>query len=336
MGKIFRKAAPVFGLLFLAPLVGEYLLGNVTVRLLPSIPFLVPMYGGGALLIREIVRRTGRGWPTILLLAAAYGVIEAGIVDQSLFNPTFESHDFQATTFVPALGISVGSSFGFIVGHVVWSIGIPIVIVEHLTPARRRTPWLGWTGLALTVLLYLFGCRIIFTDLRDSEGFMASPGQFTGAAVTAVVLVGAAFLVRRPRPATGPGRVPRPWLTGVLAFVVSSVFVAGPETWVGFAFGVALVIAAAVVISAAARRAHWTDRHVTALACGALFTYGWLGFVLTSMVEPDDPVRWLGNLGFLAGAAALVVWCALSRRARTSPPPATAEHPTAAPPRPRA
>jgi hypothetical protein len=32
---------------------------------------LAPMSGGGALLIREVARRAGRGWPTVLLLAAA-------------------------------------------------------------------------------------------------------------------------------------------------------------------------------------------------------------------------------------------------------------------------
>src|ERR1051326_3441571 len=61
-------------LFFLAPLVGEFLLGNTPITSLPSVLLLAPMYGGGALLIREIARRTGRGWPTMVLLAAAYGL----------------------------------------------------------------------------------------------------------------------------------------------------------------------------------------------------------------------------------------------------------------------
>jgi hypothetical protein len=81
------------GLAFLSPLVGEYLLGNISIRDLVAVPFLVPMYGGGALLIRELARRTGRGWPTILVLGLAYGVIEPGVFDGSLFNPSFEGMD---------------------------------------------------------------------------------------------------------------------------------------------------------------------------------------------------------------------------------------------------
>jgi hypothetical protein len=85
-----KRAAPVLALLLLAPWVGEFLLGNISVRRLPALLILALLYGCGALLIREVTRRTGRGWPTILLLGAAYGVIEAGVVDQAMFNPTFE------------------------------------------------------------------------------------------------------------------------------------------------------------------------------------------------------------------------------------------------------
>jgi hypothetical protein len=84
----------VLGLAFLAPLIGEYLLGNLSVRDLGALPLLALMYGGGALLIREVTRRAARGWGTVLVLGAAYGLVEAGIFDGSLFNPSFEGMDF--------------------------------------------------------------------------------------------------------------------------------------------------------------------------------------------------------------------------------------------------
>jgi hypothetical protein len=90
-----KRAAPVLALLLLAPWVGEFLLGNIFVRRLPGLLILVLLYGCGALLIREVTLRTGRRWPTILLLGAAYGVAEAGIVDQAIFNPSFEGWEFQ-------------------------------------------------------------------------------------------------------------------------------------------------------------------------------------------------------------------------------------------------
>lgn len=308
------------GLLVLAPLVGEYLLGNLSIRILPALPFLVPMYGGGALLIREVVRRTGFGWPAILLLGAAYGVIEAGLADQSLFNPSFGDHDFQAVTPVPALGISAANSMSFVLGHAVWSIGVPIALVEHLTPDRRTTPWLGPVGLAVTVVAYGWGLRIIFSDLYETEGFLATPAQLTGAATVAALLVLAAFLTRRPRARVGAvagdaGRPPRPWLVAAGGFVVSGVFVARPETWGGVGFGLALLPLAALTVSTLARRPQWTQAHRVALAGGVLLTYAWLGFVLTALLEPGDPVRWWGNALFAAAAVALLAWCRRVTRA---------------------
>ena len=40
-------------------------------------------------------------------------------------------------------------------------------------------------------------------------------------------------------------------------------------------------------------------RHRFALAAAALLTYAWSGFVLTALLEPDDPVRWIGNVSSL-------------------------------------
>lgn len=316
---------PAIGLFLLAPWVGEYLLGNVPGQAILLLPFLAPLYGGGALLIREIARRTGHGWPTILILGAAYGVIEAGLVDQSLFNPTFGGHDFQAVTPVPALGISANNTLSFVIGHAVWSIGIPIAIVEMLTRGRRttprsHTPWLGTFGLTVTVLLYLLGCWIIFDDLRTSEDFMASPAQLAGAATVAVALIVTAFLVpRRPVPALAPTRVPKPWALGVGAFLYSGIFFARPENWYGVAMAVVMVPVAAVAIRRWSRQERWTGRHRFALVAGTLPTYAWGGFVLTMLFDPDDHVRYLFNGVFAILAILLLVWA--GRRVRRGVPP---------------
>ena len=171
-----KRAAPVLALLLLAPWVGEFLLGNISVRQLPALLILALLYGCGALLIREVTRRTSRGWPTILLLGAAYGVIEAGIVDQSMFNPSFEGWDFQALTPLPGLGISAWYAWAFVIGHSVWSIAIPIALVELLFPDRGRTPWLGRVGLALTAVGYLAGCVVVWRYVYGSERVPRIPG----------------------------------------------------------------------------------------------------------------------------------------------------------------
>src|SRR5215831_12972820 len=87
---------PCAVLFFLAPLVGEVLAGSTPLDILGSpASFLTLLlleallYGSGAVLIREIARRTGRGWPAILGLGLAYGVLEEGLITQSFFNPDF-------------------------------------------------------------------------------------------------------------------------------------------------------------------------------------------------------------------------------------------------------
>jgi hypothetical protein len=84
-----RSVLAAVTLFFVAPLVTEFLLGDFPVTWLPLLIMLAPMYGGGALLIRELTRRSGRGWPTILLLGVAYAIIEEAFTTQSLFNPHY-------------------------------------------------------------------------------------------------------------------------------------------------------------------------------------------------------------------------------------------------------
>lgn len=275
--------------------------------LLIALPFLVPLYGGGALLIREVARRTGRGWPTILLLGSAYGVIEAGLVDQSLFNPSYESYDFQAITPIPVLGISAWSAITFVIGHAVWSISVPIAIVEMLTPARRTTPWLGKVGLATTIVLYLLGCYIIFDDVYASEKFLASPAQRIGAVITALALIIIAFAIKTRPVAHSARSVPKPWLLGVGTFVVASVYSARPENWFGMALAIVLLSIASLLVAHWSRQQGWTIRHQFSLVAGALLTYAWLGFVLTSLVRPDDTMAWIGNVAFALVAVLLLL-----------------------------
>jgi hypothetical protein len=90
------RLAPVVGLLVLPPIAVEYLSGYQVFNplvLLGYLALFAPLYGTVAVLIRELTRRTGRGWPTILLLGAAFGLIQAGLIDQSLFNPGYLDND---------------------------------------------------------------------------------------------------------------------------------------------------------------------------------------------------------------------------------------------------
>lgn len=71
-----QRSSPILSLVVLAPLIGEFLVGDFPVGQIYLICFVLPLYGFGALLIREVARRTGRGWPAMVSLAYVYGVLE--------------------------------------------------------------------------------------------------------------------------------------------------------------------------------------------------------------------------------------------------------------------
>ena len=83
-------------LIFLAPFVGEGLSTSTPVIAWIDplvIILLVFLYGFGALITRELMIRWGKGsegWLTLLLLGAAYGIIEEGLFLMSFFNPYWE------------------------------------------------------------------------------------------------------------------------------------------------------------------------------------------------------------------------------------------------------
>ncbi len=303
-GTVWWRVAPALGLFFLAPLVGEYLLGNVPFSAIAGVFILAPMYGGGALLVREVARRGGRGWPTILVLALAYGVLQPSLIDHSMFYPpVLKGLDFREAAFIPALGISAAGAVAFPLGHAIWSIGVPIALVETFVPDRRTTPWLGRFGLTATGIVFLLGSALIFSDSLQT---LPTAPQTVGAAAVVVALVCVAFLIGRGARPKIDRRAPNPWLVGVVAFVASSLFFAKSETWPSLTFGLLLLAVMRVVITRWSRRAGWGAAHRLWLVGGALLTYAWGGFVLTELYGRTGAIDRIGNVVLALAAVALL------------------------------
>lgn len=299
------------GLFLLAPLMGEFLLGNMAIDALPALIILAPLYGGGAVLIREVTRRAGRGWPTMVLLALAYAVFEEGLVTQSVFNPDHAGADLLRVTYVPALGIGVWWTLFVLTLHAIWSICVPIAIVESYVPDRSSLPWLGNLGLGIVVLL-AFGAAATSYGTSIAFPFMASIGQLLGTIAVIAALIAAAFLLTgRWRPCRG-GVAPNPWLVGAFAFGASSIFMLA-TMMIDRLSGSVVVFIYQIVYGATlgalltwSRRADWRQMHVLALAGGALLTYAWHAFPQWPVIGSAGQVDLIGNVVVALGALALL------------------------------
>ncbi len=312
-----RRVLPAIGLFLIAPLVAEFLLGDLPINLLGTLVILAPMYGGGALLIREVVRRSGRGWASILTLALAYAILEEAFLTETLFNPNYlglNLHLLQPA-FIPALGIGAWWTVFVLTLHTVWSISVSIGLTEALVPERATTPWLGSFGLAVVAALFALAAVASgrYAIQSDKMHFVASAPQFTWAAVLCAGVIVMAFLLPRPRPASASGWVPNPWLIGLGALAAGSFFLVVPKAWGWRAVGIYLVldIVAIVGFGRWSRRMGWDGRHRLALAGGAALAYAWHAFVQNPAAGQGGRVDRIGNAVF---AAALIVLLVIAAR----------------------
>jgi hypothetical protein len=328
---------PALVLFFLSPVVGE-LLSSAS----PPVEFfsvfgltvMCVLYGSGALLVRELAFRWGTGWPGRLLLGAAYGIVEEGLMVKSFFDPNW-----------PDLGVlgSYGRMFGvnwvwsleLTIYHCLFSICIPIVLTELAFPKWRDRRWLKAPGLVA------FGV-LLAADVAYGSGWLASYrpplAPYLGAAIAVVGLAVAARLVRRPagpvgiapiRAAEAP-RVPGPrelpfFLFGatctVLFFVLNWALPSGRfvPPIVTMALVAALTVGFFAGLRELVRAFSWTAANQWALASGALaFFIAFSQLVELDRSLTDDP-RGMHIVGLVAAALLLAGY--LKVRAERAEPP---------------
>lgn len=265
-----------------AGLIAEFLLGDQYLGGVPApvsqqvvdVLLYTVFYGSAAITIREVTRRLGRGWPTILLLGLAWGVIEEGLVTQSLFDPHYLGAHLLQQGFIPLLGTSGPWLVFVLMLHMVWSVATPIALAEAIaTPADGgpQRPWFGRFGLVLfPVLTALAAVAVFFASVPGVRGYDPDPLRLLGSVVAVVVLVVVAVLLPEPDAARDSGRV-------VLGIVLSAVLLSAAQLARGIgdpwlAVGVTLLALAALAVLVGVLRPA-----PVGLAAGAVLTYVWVG-----------------------------------------------------------
>lgn len=297
-----RRVPPALVLFLLAPIVAEVLVGDIPFSVigLVALVFVAPIYGAGAVLIRDLVRRTGRGWGSILLLGAAYCIVEEGIGLQSLFNPHIYG-GLGPYWGARVLGVNGAYLLVQLVNHSVWSVAIPILLTELLYPDRRDAPFLGKVGLALIAVVYVLGIGLVVVSAQTSiaPGYWA-PSALLVASVVAVVVLGVIALGvlprRAPRPPRAGAKAPPAWAPLALGAVggfmsLALIFFPGhdhlplmrtPLVVLPLLGTVAVVAVAAWLVRRWTSGEGWSDTQSVALAAGALTGHTAAGFIISA------------------------------------------------------
>ena len=187
---------PLLALILLSPIIAEMLSGSSPPLewLNPITPLLlIWLYGAGVLVMRETAVRWKTGWPSILLLGAAYGIIEEGLAVKSFFDPGWMDLGTLAW-YGRWLDVNWVWAVWLTIYHAVVSIAIPIFLTEWIWPRIRGQPLTSRRGY-ITAIGLLAGATVFInlflTPYRPSVWH----------------LLGAAALRLRRR---GDGRLDRP------------------------------------------------------------------------------------------------------------------------------
>jgi hypothetical protein len=283
------RLAGVLAIGVVAPVCAEYLVAylEITGDLVESVAalvFFVPLYGGAALLIRELAERAGMGWSGRLLLAAAFGVSMTSVIDVSLWTahrPDIDYwDDIQSAARLDAFGFSAYAALIWVLGHVMMSVGAPLALAEALLPRIRGARLLGRAGLVCWSAAFLAVAAMIHFSEAGEYDVHPSAAQYAGAAAVVVVLVALAF-GRAGRPSRSrPGRTtPRPWVLGLLGALGMAGVDLEPAGWPGVGIMVVVETVGCVLLLHWSGSTGWTWRHVAALAWGALVVRTLEGFL---------------------------------------------------------
>ena len=189
-------------LMILTPGIPEYLTGSSklsTFLFNPAFFFVqtfinIGMYTTGAILIREFVLRHNRGWGSILLLGLAYGIMEEGVAVHTFFLPSGNP-----VALLGSYGRYAGLDWLWAIGissfHSVYSITLPLLILNLAYPSTSRQNLLGSVGYRAAFLIYVF--IILFADLFvvTISGFTPPASYIVFLIIVALVLVVIASLL---------------------------------------------------------------------------------------------------------------------------------------------
>lgn len=320
--------APAITLLLLAPIVAEVLFGATRLSVIYVLIPEIMVWGCGALIIRDIVRRWRAGWASMILLGLALAVAEECVTQQTSLAPLVGTRHVYGRFF----GVNWVYLLALLVYECVWVVLVPVGITELIFPDRQHEPWLRKLGLAISGVVFLIGSYIAWyawTQRARPLVFHVPKYQpplldIAIALAVIVLLVLAAFRLRSFR-LSEPGRAsspPRPWLLGLVTFLLSLpcfllTFVAYGGTpnlplWVPIAGGIAWAVLSLMIVARWASGSGWGEMHRFALVFGALLASMSAGYII--LAGGALLMDWIGKA--ILNVAAIVLMIRLAQKVR--------------------
>lgn len=296
----WQRSAPALLLMIAAPLVAEVLPGATRFSSLFVLPIEICVWGGAAVLIREVVRRWRLGWLNLLLLALVLAVAEECLIQQTSLAPMVLQ--LKGEVYARAYGVNYVYLLWALVYEAVLVVLVPVALVELIFPQRRHDGWLSRGGLIAVIGLLVPGSFLAWfswTQIARPKVFHVPAFNPPLAAVVVALMVMAGLLfvslggprpyVARPSPPSPP---PSPWLVsvggalwGVLWYALVLLgFGAAPSfpPAVAIVGGLLLVTGMVLVLPRWAASSQWTDRHLFGVVFGAIagsMLVGFVGFI---------------------------------------------------------
>jgi len=292
----WQRIGPVLTLLLLAPVIGEVMSGATRLSFILVLVPEIMVWGCGALIIRELVRRWRGSWTSLLLLGFGLAIAEEFIIQQTSIAPLPWLGDR------PAYGRVWGVNwpyFIFMLGYeAIWIVLVPVQVAELLFPARREVPWLRLRGLILSGVVFLFGSFLAWfawtqqarPNVFHVPVYHPPPATLILGAMAIAFLAVAAYVVRGScrerfeRSAPSPGLMLGVALLAGLPWylLMALVFVPGIKLalWIPMLAAVAWAGGVFGLMRHWSLSAGWRDMHRWAVCFGALLvcmTGGFLG-----------------------------------------------------------
>jgi hypothetical protein len=189
------RVPPALFLFFLSPVIGELLSGSAP----PSEFFTVfgftiicLLYGGGALISRELKHRWRKGVGSLILLGAAYGVIEEGLMVASFQNPHHQDLGVLGD-FGRYFGVNWVWAVDLTIYHAIVSITVPVLLVELIYPSRKEDPWLRGRWRKIVPALFMGDVIVGFFIFREFNNFTPPIVMYIFFIAVAVTLIALAY-----------------------------------------------------------------------------------------------------------------------------------------------